>query len=46
MVPVRPDQGSVFPQSVEPGQIQIVVSFAARLAAWFARSLPLDPRRN
>ncbi|HLA71992.1 MAG TPA: hypothetical protein VK624_10815 [Steroidobacteraceae bacterium] len=46
MLPVRPDHGSVFPQSVEPGLVQIVVSFAARLAAWFARNPPLDPRRN
>jgi hypothetical protein len=46
MVPVRPDQGSVVPESVEPGLAQIMVSFAARLAAWFAGNPPLDPRRN
>jgi hypothetical protein len=46
MVQVRPDQGSAIPESVELGQVQIMVSFAARLAAWFAGNPPLDPRRN
>jgi threonine/homoserine/homoserine lactone efflux protein len=46
---VRPENGSVFGQSVELGLVQIAISFsvnlalvlsAARLAAWFARNPP------